>query len=166
MTLKMGGCLCGDVRYGVSDEPKRIMICHCKFCQRATGSAFMVDAVFAEDDFELKSGAPKVFSHRSEGSKKMVNIHFCATCGTKLYLTFERLAGIVGVYAGTFDDPKWIPRTGEKVHCVFTESGHGDSLVAPDIKLYQAALNAVDGESVSPFKVSTPTTIRELPQPE
>ena len=107
MAVHEGGCLCGAVRYGIQGEPLRITVCHCKFCQRATGSAYMVEPIFRETDLQVTKGSPAAYDHCSGGSGKLVHIHFCAACGTKLYLTFERFADVCGVYAGTFDDPNW-----------------------------------------------------------
>ena len=36
-----GGCLCGRIRYSGEAEPLRMVACHCKACQRYTGSAFL-----------------------------------------------------------------------------------------------------------------------------
>src|SRR5215831_18948106 len=47
---QMGGCLCGEVRYKALSEPVRVTICHCTFCQRITGSAFLVEPVFRKED--------------------------------------------------------------------------------------------------------------------
>src|SRR6187431_656365 len=41
MMIHAGGCLCSALRYETLAEPDRITFCHCRFCQRATGSAFM-----------------------------------------------------------------------------------------------------------------------------
>jgi hypothetical protein len=35
-----GGCQCGSVRYVLAAEPVRTVACHCKECQRQSGSAF------------------------------------------------------------------------------------------------------------------------------
>src|SRR4051812_8764481 len=102
-----GGCLCGELRYNVSGLPTRVTICHCRFCQRATGSAYMVEPIFPLADLRITRGVPSVYSIRSEGSGKVVSVHFCQVCGTKLYLSFERFPDACGVYAGTFDDPNW-----------------------------------------------------------
>jgi hypothetical protein len=37
-----GGCLCGKVRYSADVEPAFVGVCHCKNCQKGTGSAFSV----------------------------------------------------------------------------------------------------------------------------
>jgi len=40
-----GGCLCGEIRYETMAEPVRVTICHCTFCQRLTGSAYLVEPI-------------------------------------------------------------------------------------------------------------------------
>ena len=35
-----GGCLCGSIRYTCDAEPALTANCHCKHCQRQSGSAF------------------------------------------------------------------------------------------------------------------------------
>jgi hypothetical protein len=44
-----GGCACGAVRYRVKNAPFRTGVCHCKLCQRRTGSAFGVGVYFRTD---------------------------------------------------------------------------------------------------------------------
>ncbi len=54
---------------------------------------------------KILTGTPKVYDQVSAGSGKTVHVHFCGDCGTRLWLSFERFPGAVGIYAGTFDDP-------------------------------------------------------------
>jgi hypothetical protein len=86
MALREGGCLCAEVRYAVESPPMRVTFCHCRFCQRATGSAYLVEPIFPKTDFKVTVGQPAIYKHRSEGSGKIVEINFCRQCGTKLYL--------------------------------------------------------------------------------
>ena len=73
----------------------------------------------------MTAGTPAFYPHRSEGSGKIMNIHFCATCSTKIYLSFERFADVVGVFGSTFDDPDWFERTPENTKYIFLLSnGH------------------------------------------
>ena len=95
MSMHHGGCLCGAVRYATAGKPLRVTFCHCRFCQRATGSAYMVEPIFEKANFEITSGTPAIYALASHGSGKQVSIHFCATCGTKLFLAFERFPGIL-----------------------------------------------------------------------
>ena len=48
-----GGCVCGVLRYVARGEPGRVMICHCAWCQRRTGSAFGTETVFGTEAITL-----------------------------------------------------------------------------------------------------------------
>src|ERR1700730_17445578 len=129
MFVKQGGCLCGAIRYGASAQPIRVTYCHCKFCQRATGSAYMVEPVFAKEFFEIISGKPAAFTQASAGSGKQVTINFCAACGTKLYLDLERFPAVYGVYGGTFDDPNWFDRSPEMTRHIFLDFAQNGTVI-------------------------------------
>ena len=94
MASHPGGCLCGAVRYETVSDPLHVTICHCRFCQRATGAAYMVEPVFRLGDLRIVSGAAATYRHRSEDSCKMVSIHFCAACGTKVLSELRELPRI------------------------------------------------------------------------
>ena len=85
-----GGCLCGDARYEVSSPPLRVTVCHCKFCQRFTGTAFLVEPIFRKVDVALTGAALKTYDHRSDESQQRVTLNFCGRCATTLFLSFER----------------------------------------------------------------------------
>ena len=115
-----GGCLCGAVRYQALAEPLRTTICHCTFCQKLTGSAFLVEPIFRDEDLVFSGAAPKIYERRSDGSGKLVCVHFCGACGTSVCLRFERFPGVVGLCGGTFDDPNWFDRGPERCRHIFT----------------------------------------------
>src|SRR5882724_9774848 len=85
-----GGCLCRDVRYATTGEPVWTTVCHCTFCQRLTGSAFLVEPIFKRDAVVFSGTAARTYDHRSDGSGQRVTVNFCGRCGTTLYLSFER----------------------------------------------------------------------------
>jgi hypothetical protein len=89
MSAHEGSCLRCGIRHAAASQPLRVTICHCRFCQRATGAAHLGEPILGKSDFGMMSDQPKVYRHRSEGSGKMVDVHFCDTCGTKLFLSFE-----------------------------------------------------------------------------
>ena len=159
MSKAGGGCLCGAMRYAVGSEPTKVTICHCKFCQRATGSAFLVEPIFAQSDFKLTNGEARVYEHRSESSGKRVHIHFCDVCGTKLFLTFERFVDIVGVYGGTFDDPNWFSLIPEKTKPIFLGVARKGSVVLPGIDSYFEHATSNDGTPIEPRIFDEPTII-------
>lgn len=140
-----GGCLCGAIRYQTTAAPSRVTMCHCRFCQRATGAAYMVQPVFDDVDFSLTSGSPKVFDMVSDGSGKIIRVHFCSGCGTKLWLSFERFPGKVGLYAGTFDDPSWFDITPDISKHIFLKEARRDTAIPAGIPTYEAHVVTKDG---------------------
>jgi hypothetical protein len=159
MSAQEGGCLCGAIRYAATSPPVRLTICHCRFCQRATGSAYLVEPIFQKTDFAVTSGEPKIYRQRSEGSGKMVDVHFCAECGTKLFLTFERFPDIVGVYGGTFDDPNWFDRSPENSKHIFLGVAQQGTVIPAGIKCFVAHSITNDGTSIEPQVFDEPHVI-------
>ena len=154
-----GGCLCGRVRFQAGSPPARITICHCRFCQRATGSAYLVEPIFAKSEFAVIKGKAKTYQHRSEGSGKLVHVHFCDHCGTKLYLTFERFEDVVGVYGGTFDDPNWFERTPENSKQIFLNAAQHGTVIPAGVNTFSEHATTNDGEPVEPLVFSEPKTM-------
>jgi hypothetical protein len=105
-----GGCVCGAVRYVAQSDPARITICHCTWCQRRTGSAFGVEAVYDASMIVFDGSFIVAYRHMSDTSGRWLDQHFCTRCGTNLGLTLEAAPGIRSIPAGTFDDPSWLTR--------------------------------------------------------
>jgi len=103
-----GGCVCGAVRYRVRNAPFRTGVCHCRFCQRRTGSAFGVGVYFRKDDFELLQGELESYEHRSDESNRRLKMEFCPKCGTTVTWTLELFPDGRGVAGGSFDDTSWL----------------------------------------------------------
>lgn len=145
-----GRCLCEAVSYRVSAAPLRVTLCHCRFCQKATGGTHMVEPIFQRSDFELLTGEPSVYRHRSACSGKLVDVHFCSACGTKLYLTFERFPDAVGVYGGTFDDPDWFERSGDNARHIFRGAAQRGTVMPAGVATYEAHAITDDGTPAEP----------------
>jgi hypothetical protein len=158
-----GGCLCGALRYTTRGNPLRVTICHCKFCQRATGSACMVEPIFEKTSLEIASGTPAIYAMISAGSGKQVTIHFCATCGTKLFLAFERFPEIFGVYAGTFEDPNWFVRTPQTTRHIFLDSAQAGMVIPAGVKVYREHTMRNDGTPLAPVTFEEPHVIDGKP---
>jgi hypothetical protein len=47
---KSGRCRCGQVQFEVESAPLITMACHCTGCQRMTGSAFALSALYMSDE--------------------------------------------------------------------------------------------------------------------
>lgn len=156
---QQGGCLCGNVRYEVSAEPVRVTFCHCRYCQRATGGAYLVEPIFNKSDFRIIKGTTRAYAQQSEGSGKRVTINFCENCGTKLYLDIERFPQIFGVYGGTFDDPNWYARPPEKSRHIFLDFAQKGTLVPAGYETYRRHAVNNDGTPAEPTVFDQPHVI-------
>ena len=159
MATHEGGCLCGGIRYAVKAPPLRVTVCHCRFCQRGTGSAFMVEPIFGKADFAVAAIQLRIYRHRSEGSGKIVEVHFCDNCGTKLFLSFERFPDVVGVYGGTFDDPNWFERSAENTRHIFLGVAQHGTVIPAGFACYEAHTMTNDGTALAPTVSHEPRTI-------
>jgi len=151
MTTENGRCLCGLVSYAVSNEPLRVTFCHCRFCQRGTGGAYLVEPIFDKDAFAVTSGEPRTYDHRSEGSGKIVHIHFCENCGTKLFMTFERFPAVAGVFGGTFDDPNWFERSPENAKHIFLDVAQVGTVIPAGFNAFGEHAATNDGSPIEPL---------------
>ena len=77
-----GGCLCGAVRYIAEADPTSATVCHCRDCQKFTGSAFAALVRVAKEALTIE-GALKTFSSIG-GSGNPILRHFCPKCGSSI----------------------------------------------------------------------------------
>lgn len=97
-----GSCLCGQVSYSVEGAPIFMGVCHCKDCQRETGSAFVPVAVFPEAAMKLK-GSTKSYASKGQ-SGQLVHRSFCPECGSTLMARADARPGMVALTTGPMDD--------------------------------------------------------------
>ena len=159
MSSHQGGCLCGALRYEVTADPVRVTYCHCRYCQRATGSAYAVEPIFQRCDFHVTAGTPATYSHSSSTSSRRLTANFCATCGTKLFLDLERVPDSVAVYGGTFDNPDWFDRSPNTTRHIFLDYAQKGTVVpAGFATFHEFALNS-DGTPAEPTVFASPKVI-------
>lgn len=156
MTQHEGGCLCGEIRYETLGEPDRIVFCHCKFCQRATGTAYLLEAMFARTHFKLLQGTASQFALTSVGSGKKLVINFCATCGTKLWLDLERVPNDIGLYTGTYDDPNWFERLGANAKHIFLDFAQKGTLIHGGLPVFHEHMTTREGVPTKPIVFEHP----------
>src|SRR5437868_9629295 len=76
-----GGCLCGKIRYEITEAPQLVYTCHCTDCQRLTGTAFSMGVIVAERALRLTGIAPRQLQRTAASGR--VNIRLvCPECGT------------------------------------------------------------------------------------
>jgi hypothetical protein len=106
-----GGCLCGAVCYESSEPPIKGIICHCRMCQKSTGSAFMVAVGFPRTTLQFTKGEPKLYR-----SSPIKDKGFCSNCGSLLFDQYLARTGgsnpdIIFVQLGTLDHPETVSIT-------------------------------------------------------
>jgi len=115
---RTASCACGQLKVTTKGpEPERISLCHCKLCQRQTGSAFSIQATFPKDQVTIDGkskgfrfpvpGAPPVTYRNC--SRTGVTTHFCPECGSTVYYVLDETPNNIGVKVGTFTDPTFPP---------------------------------------------------------
>lgn len=129
-----GGCACGAVRYRLTSGPMFVHCCHCTDCQRQTGSAFVLNAIYESDRIKLARGAaaPVPVSVPTESGRPH-DIYRCAECQTALWSDYGRRPTYRFVRVGTLDPPAAMR---PDVH-IFTRSKQPWVQLLPGAKAYK-----------------------------
>ncbi len=123
-----GGCTCGKVRYRLETEPMITHCCHCTWCQRETGSAFVINALIEMGEVTLTGEAPVIVDTPSLSGKGQL-IARCPHCHVAVWSHYPSVRELAAfVRAGTLDDKAAIAPdvhifTGSKVPWLTLEDG-------------------------------------------
>jgi len=104
-----GGCQCGQVRYEITAEPLKLTACHCRECQKQSGSAFGMGLWIASGDLRVR-GRLKSYTRTADSGKPMTGV-FCPECGVRLYHIPSYDQDIYLLKPGTLDDTKGLRPT-------------------------------------------------------
>jgi hypothetical protein len=95
--IREGGCLCGAVRFKAEGEPINVRICHCRNCQKSTGSPFFARALFAQSALSVHGEMARY------ASSDALDRVFCTKCGARLF-AWRKSPAVAGVALAAFDD--------------------------------------------------------------
>lgn len=113
-----GGCVCRAVRYRVEAKPLFVHCCHCRWCQRETGSAFVLNALVEAEQVKVLAGESEIIDTPSQSGKGQ-KIARCPKCRVALWSNYYWPGpSIRFVRVGTLDDPDRVP---PDIH-IFTSS--------------------------------------------
>lgn len=113
-----GGCTCRAVRYRIISAPLFVHCCHCRWCQRETGSSFALNAMIEADRVIVLTGEPEVVLTPSNSGKGQKIVR-CLTCRIALWSHYAGAGDAVRfVRVGTLDEPDRLP---PDIH-IFTSS--------------------------------------------
>ena len=100
MTREMrGGCACGRVRFTAAVAPDEAYLCHCRMCQRATGS-LSIAFINAQNDAIRWEHEPDWYD-----SSPIARRPYCRECGTSLGFAFKQDSDKMDLTVASFDDP-------------------------------------------------------------
>jgi hypothetical protein len=113
-----GRCSCGAVRYQVEGDPVYAVLCHCRDCQRASGTGHVPVMGMPKATFAVQ-GETKSYAVRGTSGLSAIR-YFCPTCGSLLFGMTEVAPEAVSIYVGTLDDPS----TFQPEAVMFTRNRH------------------------------------------
>lgn len=106
-----GGCSCGHVRYRISSDPYVVHCCHCSYCQKQTGTAFALNALFKSEYVTLTEGEVDEIMTPSPSGKGQL-IARCPKCKVAVWSNYYMggiKQGIRFIRVGTMDNPELLP---------------------------------------------------------
>ena len=104
-----GRCACGHVRYRLAAEPLFVHCCHCRWCQRETGSAFVLNALVESDRVILQQGSTEVIDTPSASGRGQ-KIARCPRCRVALWSHYAGAGEAISfVRVGTLDHADRLP---------------------------------------------------------
>jgi len=127
-----GGCTCRAVRYRMLTEPLIVHACHCRWCQRQTGTAFALNALIETERVEILAGEPECLVTPSPSGKGQ-KIHRCPTCRIAVWSNYAGGGDKVRfIRVGTLDNPDVLP---PDVH-IFTMSKQPWVVIPPGARSF------------------------------
>ena len=110
-----GGCICGQVKYQITDKPLFTQACHCKDCKVLTGSSYVVNSSILENTLIVEGEVSS--TELKAGSGASYKTYFCTKCGTYVYADYDSAVGRLTVRTKTLDNSEKFP---PQVH-IFTK---------------------------------------------
>jgi hypothetical protein len=99
-----GGCACGAVRYRLESGPMFVHCCHCRDCQRQTGSAFALNALIETGRIAILSGEPEPVAVPTDSGRPHL-IFRCPACHTAVWSEYGGRSALRFFRVGTLDEP-------------------------------------------------------------
>ena len=99
-----GSCLCGSLRYTCGSEALFTAICHCRACQKSTGTAFSVVVGVKKSDVTIDGSTLKTYEDVGDSGQPTYR-HFCCECGSTIMAEMGARPELACIKAGTLDNP-------------------------------------------------------------
>lgn len=124
-----GGCTCRQVRYRLTTQPLFVHCCHCRWCQRESGSAFALNAMIEADRVQLVEGDVVVVDTPTQSGKGQ-RVSRCPWCKIALWSNYAGAGDAIRfVRVGTLDEPQ---RLRPDIH-IYTQSKQPWVVLPPNV---------------------------------
>jgi class 3 adenylate cyclase len=102
-SLETGRCMCGAIRFQITQPAIDTGLCHCRMCQRFNSAPFSVWTVFPVEAVHFTREEPKYYVSSLIGERG-----FCANCGSSLTMTYYApdRSDILAILASALDHPE------------------------------------------------------------
>jgi hypothetical protein len=132
-----GGCICKQIRYRLTRAPIIVHCCHCRWCQRETGTAFALNAMIETDAVNLISGQPERVDTPSNSGKGQTIVR-CPDCHIAVWSHYAGAGDSLSfIRVGTLDNPDALP---PDIH-IFTASKQPWVILPPDKPAFEVYYN-------------------------
>jgi hypothetical protein len=109
-----GSCRCGRVSYTSAADPVFVGVCHCRSCQKSTGTAYAT--VLAVPTASLTViGTTRRFDDTGD-TGSATHREFCIECGSTVTQSADTMAGLTMVPVGSLDDPAFV-KPAMQIYC-------------------------------------------------
>ena len=98
-------CHCGQLKAIASGEPDRVYVCHCKACQRRTGSVIHNGSRWLKTKVRIE-GEHQIYGRVADSGFE-IRFHFCPNCGSNVFWEGDRAPEWYGITVGSFADPEF-----------------------------------------------------------
>ena len=127
-TLLEGGCTCGELRYELTRSPLVVNCCHCRWCQRETGTAFALNAMIETRYVRLLRGDPEQVDTPSNSGKGQKIVR-CPSCRVAVWSHYAGAGPALSfIRVGTLEKPDALP---PDIH-IYTSSKQPWVVLPPD----------------------------------
>jgi hypothetical protein len=126
-----GSCLCRAIRYQVRAAITELRACHCKDCQKSSGTGGSVNAMIPSAAFTITQGTPKRYTVVAD-SGRTLHRFFCGDCGSPLFSRREATPETTSLRIGTLDAAPPMKVTAN----IWTNSARPWAYIDPDSKQF------------------------------
>ena len=102
-----GRCICGQVKYRITEKPLFTQACHCKDCKIITGSSYVINTSVLDNTLIIEGEVAS--TELKAGSGATSNAYFCTKCGTYIYTDYATAVGRSTVRTKTLDNSENFP---------------------------------------------------------